>query len=103
MTLEFAHAHASVSVREATSFGTAFIRAENGSSRNGEHLQRVQAMPARGFRCVRGERGLSVGGEEPDTQSVPRMSNTRRMNGDVEPFEVKLCTSGIWTFISVNR
>ena len=36
MTREFAHADASVSVREATSFGTAFIRAENGSSRPGQ-------------------------------------------------------------------
>ena len=35
MTREFAHADASVSVREATSLGTAFIRAANGSSRPG--------------------------------------------------------------------
>ena len=39
MTCEFAHAEVSVSVREATSFGTAFIRAENGSSRPGHSLE----------------------------------------------------------------
>jgi len=35
MTREFAQADVPVRVREATSFGTAFIRAENGSSRPG--------------------------------------------------------------------
>src|ERR1044071_2661788 len=30
---------------------------------DGEDLQRVQPVPAAGFRCVRGERGLPVGGE----------------------------------------
>ena len=36
MTCEFTHADASVSVRDATSFGTAFIRAEKGSLRPGQ-------------------------------------------------------------------
>ena len=36
MTCEFAQAEVSVRVRVATSFGTAFIRAENGSSRPGQ-------------------------------------------------------------------
>jgi hypothetical protein len=35
MTCEFTHADASVSVRDAASFDTAFIRAEKGSSRPG--------------------------------------------------------------------
>ncbi|MCP9949509.1 hypothetical protein [Actinomadura madurae] len=36
MSVEVAHAEVSVSVREATSFGAAFIRAANGSSRPGQ-------------------------------------------------------------------
>src|SRR5271169_4663514 len=36
-----------------------------------EDLEGVQPMPAAGLRCVRGERGLPVGGEVPHSPARP--------------------------------